>query len=101
MALVQHDKLIAVLLANQAYTLPPALLKHVMAGRLFTKTLEAVAAQLDPAWFIDHLPQLPKDGELQFPLALGSTAMASFQQSNFEKLPPHTESAWRSQCQSW
>ena len=64
------------------------LLKHVMAGTLYTKTLEPVAAQLDPAWFIDHLPKLPKDGELQFWLALGSTAMASFKQSNFEQLPP-------------
>ena len=88
MALVPHDKLIAILLANEAYTLPPALLKHVMAGTLYTNTLEAVAAQLDPAWFIDHLPQLPKHGELQFWLALGSTAVASFQQTNFQQLPP-------------
>ena len=88
MALAQQHQLIAILLANETYTLPPALLKHVMAGTLFTKTTEACAAQLDPAWFIDNLPKLPKDGELQFWLALGSTAMASFQQSNCQQLPP-------------
>ena len=64
MALVQQEQLIAILLANEAYTLPPALLEHVKKGTLYTKKLEAVAAQLDSAWFISHLPQLPKDGEL-------------------------------------
>ena len=28
----------------------------------------------DPAWFIENLPKLPKDGELQFWLALGASS---------------------------
>ena len=81
MAYFKHDQLIAVLLANEAYTLPPALLQHVMEGTLFNDELE-------PAWVSDMLPKLPKNDELQFYMVLGEKAMESFEKSNFEQLPP-------------
>ena len=37
MAYFTHDQLIPLLLANEAYTLPPALLQHVMEGMLFQR----------------------------------------------------------------
>ena len=57
-------------------------------ARFATISLKRLQIKLSPAWISDHLPKLPKDGELQFWLALGSTAMASFAQTNFMQLPP-------------
>ena len=71
MAYFTHDQLITVLIANEAYTLPPALLKHVMQGMLFNDELEEISDKINPHWVSDHLPKLPKKDELQFWMVLG------------------------------
>ena len=83
-----HDQLIAVLIANEAYTLPPALLQHVMEGMLFNDELEEISDKINPHWVSDHLPKLPKKDELQFWMVLGEKAMESFEKSDFNQLPP-------------
>ena len=87
MAAFTHDQLIALLLANEAHTLPPALLQHVMEGMLFNDELEEISDRINSHWVCDHLPKLPKKDELQFWIVLGETAMESFDKSEFEQLP--------------
>ena len=88
MAYFTHDQLIALLLANEAYTLPPALLQHVMEGMLFNDELEETSDKINSHWVSDHLPKLPKKDELQFWMVLGEKAMESFDKSDFQQLPP-------------
>ena len=87
MAGFTHDELIPLLLANEAYTLPPALLQHVVEGMLFNDELEEVSDKLNSHWVKDHLPKLPKKDELQFWMVLGEKAMESFEKSDFNQLP--------------
>ena len=87
MAAFTHDELIPLLLANEAYTLPPALLQHVMEGILFNDELEEVSDKLNSHWVKDHLPKLPKRDELQFWMVIGETAMESFEKSDLQQLP--------------
>ena len=88
MAYFTHDQLIALLLASEAYTLPPALLQHVMEGMLFNDELEEISDRINPHWVSEHLPKLPKKDELQFWMVLGEKAMESFEKSDFQQLPP-------------
>ena len=88
MAYFTHDQLIALLLANKAYTLPPALLQNVMEGMLFNDELEEISDKINSHWVSDHLPKLPKKDELQFWMVLGEEAMESFDKSDFQQLPP-------------
>ena len=78
----KHEQLIKVLLANEAYTLPPSLLKHV------NKQLEDHPEELEAAFFKELLPELPEPDELEFFLVLGELAMKSFKQTSFNQLPP-------------
>ena len=87
MAYFTHDQLIPLLLANEAYTLPPALLQHVMEGMLFNDELEELSDKINPQWVSDNLPKLPKRDELQFWIVLGEKAMERFEKSDFQQLP--------------
>ena len=49
MAYFTHDQLIPLLLANEAYSLPPTLLWHVMNGTLDNDELEELSDKLNPA----------------------------------------------------
>ena len=75
MAYFTHDQLIPPLLANEAYTLPPALLQHVMEGMLFNDELEEISDRINSHWVSEHLPKLPKKDELHFWMVLGEKAM--------------------------
>ena len=88
MAYFTHEQLIPLLLASEAYTLPPALLQHVMEGMLFNDELEELSDKICAQWVSDHLPKLPKRDELQFWMVLGEKAMESFENSEFQQLPP-------------
>ena len=88
MAYFTHEQLIPLLLANEAYALPPALLQHVMEGTLFNDELEELCDKISPQWVCDNLPKLPKRDELQFWMVLGEKAMESFENSDFQQLPP-------------
>ena len=83
----KHEQLIKVQLANEAYTLPPSLLKHIFEGKLVNKQLEEHPAELEAAFFKELLPELPAEDELEFFLVLGEPAMKSFKDSNFDQLP--------------
>ena len=74
-----------VLLANEAYNLPPSLLKHALGGKLLTKELAEQPEELTPAQFKAHLPKLLTDDELEFYMVLGQTAMSNFKATGFEK----------------
>ena len=79
----KHADLLQLLLANEAYSLPPSLLKHTLGGKLLTKEL---AAQPEEN-FKAHLPKLLTEDELEFYVVLGQSAMDSFKATGFEKLP--------------
>ena len=83
----KHADLLQVLLANEAYSLPPSLLKHTLGGKLLTKELAEQPEELTPENFKAHLPKLLTEDELEFYMVLGQSAMDSFKATGFEKLP--------------
>ena len=83
----KHADLLQVLLANEAYSLPPSLLKHALGGKLLTKELAEQPEELAPENFKAHLPKLLTEDELEFYMELGQSAMDSFKATGFEKLP--------------
>ena len=83
----KHEQLMKVQLANEAYTLPPSLLKHIFEGKLVNKQLEEHPAELEAAFFKELLPELPEADELEFFLVLGELAMKSFKETSFNQLP--------------
>ena len=82
-----HEQLLEVMLANEAYTLPHSLLKHIFTGKLVNQDLAEQPSELDPALFKELLPKLPANGELKFFLVLGELAMQSFKATSFDQLP--------------
>ena len=87
MVTFKHEQLIKVQLANEAYTLPPSLLQHILEGKLVNKQLEEHPAEIEAAFFKELLPELPELEELEFFLVLGELAMQSFKAANFDQLP--------------
>ena len=83
----KHEQLIKVQLANEAYTLPPTLLKHIFEGKLVNKQLKDHPAELEATFFKELLPELPGADELEFFLVLGELAMKSFKETSFNQLP--------------
>ena len=76
----QHEQLIEVMLANEAYTLPHSLLKHIFKGKLVKQELEEPAELL-------FKELLASRDELKFFLVLGERAMKSFKDTSFDQLP--------------
>ena len=103
MAYFTHDQLIPLLLANEVYLLPPALLQHVMEGMLFNDELEEVSDRLNSHWVSDHLPKLPRKDELQFWMvlarkqwkALSSQTSSSFRHRRSVDLPMPNLANWQ------
>ena len=81
----KREQLIKVLLANEAYTLPPSLLKHIFEGKLVNKQL--TPAELEATFFKELLPELPETDELEFFMVLGELAMKSFKETSSNQLP--------------
>ena len=86
MVSVQHEQLLEVMLANEAYTLPHSLLKHIFKGKLVNQELEEQPAELEAAFFKELLPKLPETNELKFFLVLGERAMKSFKDTSYRNL---------------
>ena len=103
MAYFTHEQLIPLLLANEAYALPPALLQHVIEGKLFNDELEELCDKISPQWVSDNLPKLPKRDELQFWMVLGEKATKSFENSDFQQLPPQKvhQGSYNPNLSSW
>ena len=85
-----HDELIPLLLANEAYALPPALLQQVMEGTLFLKKCQIGFTHIGPRTIFRGFPE--KD-ELQFWMVLGEQAMESFERTDLQTLPQQQVSA--------
>ena len=73
-------------LHNEAYSLPEALLNHLMEAKLVTKEGEALPPQLSASQFKQVVPKLEKD-KLRFWMVLHQEAFDSFKASGFDQLP--------------
>ena len=95
----KHEQLIKVLLANEAYTLPPSLLKHIFEGKLVNKQLEEHPAELEAAFFKELLPELPE----QMSLSSSWSWRACDEKLQGDRLQPASsaEGERSFECQSW
>ena len=73
-------------LHNEAFSLPEALLDHVLKAKLVTKEGEALPDQLDALQFKSFVPKLDKKN-LRFWMILHKEAFEEFKRSSFDKLP--------------
>ena len=73
-------------LHNEAFSLPEALLDHVLKAKLVTKEGEALPDQLDASQFKSFVPKLDKKN-LRFWMILHKEAFEEFKLSGFDKLP--------------
>ena len=73
-------------LHNEAFSLPEALLDHVLQAKLVTKEGEALPDQLDALQFQSFVPQLDKK-QLRFWMILHKEAFEEFKRSGFDQLP--------------
>ena len=78
----KHADLLQVLLANEAYSLPPSLLKPTVGGKLLTKELTE-----QPEEVTQRTSKRTDNDELEFYMVPGQSAMDSFKATGFEKLP--------------
>ena len=91
-----HQEATRMQLHNEAFSLPEALLDHLMEAKLVTKEGEALPPQLSASTFQKLVPKLDKE-KLTFWLVLHEEAFKSFRDSGFDQLPqqrcPGTENA--------
>ena len=91
-----HQEATRMQLHNEAFSLPQALLDHLMEAELVTKEGEALPAQLPASTFQKLVPTISKE-KLTFWLLLHEEAYVSFRDSGFKQLPqqrcPGTENA--------
>ena len=91
-----HQEATRMQLHNEAFSLPEALLDHLMEAKLVTKEGEALPPQLSASTFQKLVPKLDKE-KLTFWLVLHQEAFQSFKDSGFDQLPqqrcPGTENA--------
>ena len=73
-------------LHNEAFSLPEALLDHLMEAKLVTKEGEALPPQLSASQFKQLVPKLDKE-KLTFWMVLHQEAYDSFKRSGFDQLP--------------
>ena len=73
-------------LHNEAFSLPEALLDHLMEAKLVTKEGEALPLQLSASQFKQLVPKLDKE-KLTFWMVLHQEAYESFKKSGFDQLP--------------
>ena len=73
-------------LHNEAFSLPEALLDHVLKAKLVTKEGEALPEQLTASQFKSFVPQLDKKN-LRFWMILHQEAFQEFKRESFDKLP--------------
>ena len=81
-----HQEATMMQLQNEAFSLPEALLDHVLEAKLVTKESEALPEQLTASQFKSFVPKLDKKN-LRFWMILHKQAFDAFKASNFEELP--------------
>ena len=70
----KHEQVMAMLLNNEAYSLPPALLNHSLKAKLMDKQPAALPAELDAKLFENFIPKLGDTTSLKFWLMLHEEA---------------------------
>ena len=78
-----HEQAMAVLLNNEAYSLPPALLNHSLSAAILDQQLEPLPEQLDAQLFQNFIPKLGEKESLKFCLVLHETALTAFKASGY------------------
>ena len=81
-----HQEATMMQLHNEAFSLPEALLDHVLKAKLVTKEGEALPEQLTASQFKNLVPQLDKK-QLRFWMILHEEAFQEFKASGFDQLP--------------
>ena len=81
-----HQEATMMQLHNEAFSLPEALLDHVLKAKLVTKEGEALPEQLTASQFKSFVPKLDKKN-LRFWMILHEEAFEEFKLSGFDKLP--------------
>ena len=81
-----HQEATRMQLHNEAFSLPEALLDHLMEAKLVTKDGEALPEQLSASQFKELVPKLDKE-KLRFWMVLHEEAFFSFKASGFDQLP--------------
>ena len=74
----KHEQVMAILLANEAYSLPPALLKHSLSAKILDKELQPLNEELEPQIFEQFVPKLGSEEALTFWLMMPETALKAF-----------------------
>ena len=77
----------AVLLNNEAYSLPPALLNHSLSAKILDKELQPLNEELEPQLFQQFIPKLGEKEALKFWLVMHETALTAFKASGYDILP--------------
>ena len=97
----KHEQVMAILLANEAYSLPPALLKHSLSAKILDKELQPLTEELEPQLFEQFLPKLGSETALTFWLIMPESALKAFKASGFDQLPPQKASSRNANLGNW
>ena len=81
-----HQEATRMQLHNEAFSLPEALIDHLMEAKLVNQEGEALPPQLTASQFKQLVPQLDKK-QLRFWMVLHKQAFDAFKASGFEELP--------------
>ena len=97
----KHEQVMAMLLANEAYSLPPALLQHSLKAKLVDKELRALSEELDAKLFEKFIPKLGESTSLTFWLMIHEEALQAFKETSFDILPPQKASSKNANLGNW
>ena len=97
----KHEQAMAILLANEAYSLPPALLQHSLKAKILDKELQALNEELEPQLFQQFIPKLGESGALTFWLVMQESALEAFKASGYDILPPQKASSRNANLGNW
>ena len=97
----QHKQVMSLLLANEAYSLPPALLKHNLKAKILDKELRALNEELEPQLFQQFIPKLGESTALTFWLVMQESALEAFKASGYDILPPQTALSRNANLGNW
>ena len=97
----KHEQVMAILLANEAYSLPQALLEHSLAAKILNKELQPLDEELEPQLFAQFLPKLRSETALILWLIMPESALKAFQASGWDVLPPQKASSRNANLGNW
>ena len=97
----KHEQVMAILLANEAYSLPPALLQHSLKAKILDKELRALNEELEPQLFQQFIPKLGESTALTFWLVMQESALEAFKASGYDILPPQKASSRNANLGNW